>query len=113
MVAYALQGCMLEFVTRPPTPQTDRMAPESKPFNTRLSPTSSGTYRNNSESKKTQLPDGAGVEIGVSTAAVDRSLLVSATTAQAGAVLSSPEPGGESASDAEVMLRVKAGDEAA
>src|SRR5438270_4301032 len=89
------------------------MATEPKPSNARLIPTSSGTYTGNSGGKNPQLPDGAGVEISVSTAALDRSLLVAATTSQAGAVLSSAGPDGESPSDAEFMLRVKAGDEAA
>ena len=89
------------------------MAPEPNPPNARLSRVSPETYRDDSEGKKTQLPDGDGVGISVSTAALDRSLLMTATRSQAGAVLSSPGLGGESPSDAEVMLRVKAGDEAA
>lgn len=75
-----------------------------------LSPLSQRAYDASHGGKKTQLPDGVGVPVNVSTTALDRSLLA-ATTSQAPVVV--PSVGGDSPSDAEVMLRVKAGDEAA
>jgi RNA polymerase sigma-70 factor (ECF subfamily) len=58
-----------------------------------------------------QLPGGAGVDISVSTAALDRGMLMAASTPPASASLSAV--GGEETSDAQVMLRVKAGDQSA
>jgi len=60
-----------------------------------------------------QLPEPDGVEVNVSTATLDRSLLMAATSPQTPAVLPTPGSGGDSTSDAEIMLRVKAGDETA
>jgi RNA polymerase sigma-70 factor (ECF subfamily) len=58
-----------------------------------------------------QLSGNAGVETGVGTAAMDRGLLMTAVrpAATAGFAMAGPEP----VSDAEVMLRVKAGDQSA
>jgi RNA polymerase sigma-70 factor (ECF subfamily) len=54
-----------------------------------------------------QLPDDGGVDTSVSTAALDRGMLIAGITPQfSGAVA-----GGEETSDAQVMLRVKAGDQ--
>jgi len=89
------------------------MAPEFKPDGPPASHTGKRTYGASSEPKSAQLPDGAGVEIGVSTAAIDRGLLMAATTTQASAAFTPPIQGGDSSSDAEVMLRVKAGDQGA
>jgi RNA polymerase sigma-70 factor (ECF subfamily) len=58
-----------------------------------------------------QLPDGGGVDISVSTAALDRGMLMAANTPSASASLSAV--GGEETSDAQVMLRVKTGDQSA
>ena len=88
------------------------MSPEFKPPNPKLSSLPSDSYGDDGDCKNVQLPDPDGVEVSVSTATLDRSLLMAATTPQASAILSTPG-GGDSGSDAEVMLRVKAGDEAA
>jgi len=60
-----------------------------------------------------QLSDGYGVGISVSTAAFDRGMLMAATTPQPPASFAAALASGEPASDAEVMLRVKAGDQVA
>jgi RNA polymerase sigma-70 factor (ECF subfamily) len=64
-----------------------------------------------------QLSAGGGVEINVSTAAMDRGILMAAMGPQAAASLPAASgagmTGGESSTDAEVMLRVKAGDQSA
>ena len=65
------------------------------------------------EAPEAQLSDSGGVEIGVSTAALDRGMLMAASTPQPPGVLSTGAVGGEGTSDAEVMLRVKAGDQSA
>ncbi len=88
------------------------MAFESKPSGKPPSLYGTKGYGSPKEEEETQLPDGVGVEIGVSTAAIDRGLLMAATTPQAPSTFIPPIPG-DSASDAEVMLRVKTGDQAA
>jgi len=89
------------------------MAFESKPGGAPVSPSGEEGYGDPPGAKKAQLPDGSGVEISVSTAAIDRGLLMAATTPQTSATLPGPMPGGDSSTDAEVMLRVKAGDQGA
>ena len=59
-----------------------------------------------------QLSGGDGVETSVSTAALDRGMLMAATTPQGSAAFSATL-GAESPSDAEIMLRAKAGDQSA
>jgi RNA polymerase sigma-70 factor, ECF subfamily len=88
------------------------MALESKPSGKLPSLSGEKSYGPSKEEDEAQLPDGAGVEIGVSTAAIDRGLLMAATTPLAPGTFIPPIPG-DSASDAEVMLRVKTGDQAA
>jgi RNA polymerase sigma-70 factor (ECF subfamily) len=88
------------------------MAPDSQPPRPKVNPLSPGAYEEESVRKNLQLPDPDGVEISVSTATLDRSLLMAATTPQPPTALSAPG-GADSTSDADVMLRVKAGDEAA
>ncbi len=60
-----------------------------------------------------QLLEGAGVETDVSTAALDRSMLMTGTTHTAPSGFSPAMAGTESLTDADVMLRAKAGDQAA
>jgi RNA polymerase sigma-70 factor (ECF subfamily) len=60
-----------------------------------------------------QLSSRSRVEINVSTAAMDRGILMAAMGPQAAARLPAATAGGESSTDAEVMLRVKAGDQSA
>ena len=60
-----------------------------------------------------QLSGEDGVEIDVSTAALDRGMLLAATTPQPTPGFSSTMAGAETLSDAEIMLKAKAGDQAA
>jgi RNA polymerase sigma-70 factor (ECF subfamily) len=83
---------------------------EPKPARPPLSDTNEATWPPSGESPDSQLSAPDRVETGVSTAAVDRALF-SAATPSAPAVISGTGP--DSQSDAEVMLRVKAGDQSA
>ena len=88
------------------------MALEPKPSRTPLSPSSTGTSAISPNSQKTQLPGRNGVETSVSTAALDRGMLVAATP-QASSGFTPAVVGGEAPSDADIMLRAKAGDQSA
>src|SRR6266566_1968719 len=85
------------------------MAPNPRPSRPPLSPSSKGTSATSSDSKNAQLSGQDGVETNVSTAAFDRGMLMAATTAQTSATAA----GGPSLSDADIMLRAKAGDQSA
>jgi len=87
------------------------MARDSKPSRQPLSPSSEGSSPASADPQKAKLLGHDGVETKVSTAAFDRGMLMAATTPQAPASLSSAAGGGDS--DAETMLRVKAGDQPA
>ena len=76
------------------------MTPDPNPPRTPLSPSPPETSRASPHTKETQLSGNHGVETSVSTAALDRGMLMAATAV-------------ESDSDAEIMLRVKAGDQSA
>jgi RNA polymerase sigma-70 factor (ECF subfamily) len=89
------------------------MAPDPKTSRSRLSPSPDGTYLNPSNGQEAQLSDSHGVEADVSTAALDRSMLMAATAHQGSAVFPSTVAGAEPPSDAQIMLRVKAGDQSA
>src|SRR5579863_2641880 len=78
-----------------------------------LTPSAAGTSIASPQEENTQLSGPGGVEINVSTAAMDRGILMAAMGPQAAASLPAAMTGGESATDAEVMLRVKAGDQSA
>jgi RNA polymerase sigma-70 factor, ECF subfamily len=85
------------------------MTYEPKPAQTPLSPSFSDSSSDPENSPHTQLSPSDGVETDVSTATLGRAMLLAA---------SPPLPsvcsgGGESQSDADVMLRVKAGDQSA
>src|SRR5579871_5756414 len=88
------------------------MTLEPKPSKTPLSPSSQGTSGESTTPAKAQLSGGNGVETNVSTAALDRGMLMAATTSHVSAVFPAGS-GQESPSDAEIMLRVKAGDQSA
>ena len=60
-----------------------------------------------------QLSGNHGVETSVSTAALDRGMLMAARTPQSPVSFSTAVTGGDLPSDAEIMLRAKAGDQAA
>jgi RNA polymerase sigma-70 factor, ECF subfamily len=76
------------------------MTPDPHPPRTPLSPSPAGTSPTSPRTQETQLSGNRGVDISVSTAALDRGMLMAATAV-------------ESDSDAEIMLRVKAGDQSA
>ncbi len=85
-----------------------RMAPDPKPPRSPLSPSPPVTSTESSEDEKTKLSGHFGVETNVSTAALDRGMLMAATTPSSfSAGVSGPD------SDAEIMLRAKAGDQLA
>ncbi len=88
------------------------MAFESKPKSTPLSPLSTDTSTDSNASQQTQLSGSDGVETSVSTAALDRGMLMAGTQAPVSAVFPA-NPASESPSDAEIMLRAKAGDQSA
>jgi RNA polymerase sigma-70 factor (ECF subfamily) len=83
---------------------------ESKSTKPPLSHTSSRTSADSIDHGETQLPGHAGVESSVSTAAFDPGMLMGATTPQVSPAF--PAGSGQD-SDAEVMLRAKAGDQSA
>ena len=83
------------------------------PEKTLASPSTGKGYDSAGDAEPTQLPGGNGVEIDVSTAALDRGLLMAATAPQGPLALSAPLAGEEGPSDAQIMLRVKAGDQSA
>jgi RNA polymerase sigma-70 factor, ECF subfamily len=105
VVAYRLRG-------RAPPVAIFSMSPDPKPSRTTLSPSSQGTFAASSELPEAQLSGGNGVDTDVSTAALDRGMLMAAMTPESSAAFSSAV-GAESPSDAEIMLRAKAGDQSA
>ena len=88
------------------------MGPDPKPSRPALSPSPNGTSADSSEPEEVQLSGGDGVDTNVSTAALDRGMLMAATTPKGSAAFSAVL-GAESPSDAEIMLRAKAGDQSA
>jgi len=89
------------------------MAFEFKPKEPSVSPSGKKTSTVPEELEKLQLSGEDGVEIDVSTAALDRGMLLAATTPQPTPGFSSTMAGAETLSDAEIMLKAKAGDQAA
>jgi RNA polymerase sigma-70 factor (ECF subfamily) len=87
------------------------MALDPKAAKEPLSPSSRRASTDPSDHRKAQLSGPDGVEFSVSTAALDRSLLMAAATTSA--AFSPMIAGGEPPSDAHIMLRVKAGDQSA
>ncbi len=88
------------------------MPSDPKPKRTPVSPSYDESSEPPCEPSPAQLSDSLGVERGVSTAALDRGMFMAASTPPVSAVF----PAGaalESQSDAEVMLRVKTGDQSA
>jgi RNA polymerase sigma-70 factor, ECF subfamily len=98
------------FEVAPLTNSQIAMAPESKPVQGSLSASFPNTSPDPDNPQKMQLSEEEGVDISVSTAALDGGMLMAATTQSSGA-FPPVSPGG--ASDADVMLRVKAGDQSA
>ena len=89
------------------------MAFESKPTRPPLSNSKDWTSGPPEENPAAQLSDSNGVETDVSTAALDRGMLMAATTSPRPGAFSPVIAGGEPLSDAQVMLRAKAGDQSA
>jgi len=90
------------------------MALDPKPARTPLSPSSKGTSAALPGQRQAQLSSPDGVEISVSTAALDGGMLMAATTTRAAAAFPPVvAAAGEPPSDAQIMLRVKAGDQPA
>jgi RNA polymerase sigma-70 factor (ECF subfamily) len=89
------------------------MPGDSKLSRSALTSSLAGTSVSSPDDENVQLPGRGGVEINVSTAAMDRGILMAAMGPQAAASLPAAMTGGESFTDAEVMLRVKAGDQSA
>jgi len=83
------------------------MSPESKPSLDPVSHSSHGTSTDSPDSASSQLSGQDRVETSVSTAALDRGML--SGTPQISPIF----PSGADSSDADVMLRVKAGDQSA
>jgi RNA polymerase sigma-70 factor, ECF subfamily len=86
------------------------MAFESNPNRPDVSHSKQASFRTSPNLEESQLSSGNGVEIDVSTAALDRGMLMGTTPQAAGAF--APAIAGTD-SDAEVMLRAKAGDQSA
>jgi RNA polymerase sigma-70 factor, ECF subfamily len=86
------------------------MAFESKPTRSDVSHSKQGAFRPSPKLEESQLSTANGVEIDVSTAALDRGMLM-VTTPQASGTFSPAIVGTDS--DAEIMLRAKAGDQSA
>jgi len=78
-----------------------------------LSPSSSGASGPSGEKESAQLSDPEGVRSSVSTAAMDRGILMAATTPPSATTLPIAVAASQGSTDAEVMLRVKAGDQSA
>jgi RNA polymerase sigma-70 factor, ECF subfamily len=89
-----------------------RMALDPNSLRSPLSPSSKKTSTPSSGADEAQLSPPDGVDTSVSTAALNRSLLMTATSSQPPA-LASAVAGSEELSDAQVMLRVKTGDQSA
>ncbi len=89
------------------------MAFEPNPVKRPVSHSSSKGSTLPEDAEKAQLSDTDGVETGVSTAALDRGMLMGATAMQPTAGFSPSLSGSETLTDAEIMLRAKAGDQGA
>jgi RNA polymerase sigma-70 factor (ECF subfamily) len=87
------------------------MALDPKPARAPLSPLPTGTSTTSPDPEKKQLSPRDGVEIDVSTAALDRGMLVAGAPRESRAF--TPAMAGAEVTDAEVMLRVKTGDQSA
>ncbi len=87
------------------------MTPQSKPKTSVVSTSPTDTSEPYLDSPATQLSGRDGVETDVSTAALDQGMLMAASTPPLSAVFSAGM--GPDQTDADVMLRVKAGDQSA
>src|SRR5581483_7859129 len=85
------------------------MAPQSKPGSRPASLSSSDTSDLSMDATHAQLSSPDGVETDVSTAALDRGMLMAASTPPVSAAF--PAGSGNDGTDADITLRVKAGDQ--
>ncbi len=88
------------------------MADETRPSRLTVTPSSTGTSGSDSGQRNQQLSPHSGVQSSVSTAAIDSSVLM-AVPGPHPATMRPAMTGVENFTDAEVMLRVKAGDQSA
>ena len=88
------------------------MPSEPKSTRSTASPSKQDTFRAPESDSEVQLSGEDGVETDVSTATLDRGMLMGAATPEPAAAFSATVAGGE-LSDADVMLRVKTGDQTA
>jgi RNA polymerase sigma-70 factor (ECF subfamily) len=94
-------------------PKVTFMPDEIRPLEPSLSPSSKGISGVSSDSEKEQLSGSGSVRTSVSTAAMDRSALIAAMSPHPAGNMTPAIAGAEGYTDAEVMLRVKAGDQSA
>jgi len=87
------------------------MTPQSKPKPRVVSSSPADTSEPSPDRENAQLSDPDGVEADVSTAALDQGMLMAAATPQLSAVFSAGA--GADQTDADIMLRVKTGDQSA
>src|SRR5437763_760840 len=89
------------------------MRDPARPLRSAVSPSSAGSSGNSADHEKEQLSVRHGVQPSVSTAAMNRSVLLGSVGSPPPASLQPAIAGAESYTDAEIMLRVKAGDQSA
>ncbi len=89
------------------------MPDETRPLRPNVSSSSGRTSEASSDQDKEQLSLPDGVQSNVSTAAIDRGVLMASLGPRPAGTLQPAMAGAESYTDAEVMLRVKAGDQSA
>src|ERR1700693_2330963 len=89
------------------------MPDQARPVRSPVSPSSAGTSEGSAEQEKGQLSAPRGVPSSVSTTAMDQSVLMASLGPRPADALEPAMVGAESFTDAEVMLKVKAGDHSA
>jgi len=89
------------------------MPDETRPLRPNVSSSSGATSGVSSDQDKEQLSVPDGVQSSVSTAAIDRGVLMASLGSRPAGSVQPAMAGAESYTDAEVMLRVKAGDQSA
>jgi RNA polymerase sigma-70 factor, ECF subfamily len=89
------------------------MPDQTRPSRPTVSSSSGGTSGTSSDQDKEQLSRPDGVQSSVSTAAIDRGVLMASLGSRPAGSVQPAMAGAEGYTDAEVMLRVKAGDQSA
>jgi RNA polymerase sigma-70 factor, ECF subfamily len=114
VVAYRRQGLNPGSGRRCAYAQSNSPMPnEPRPLQSPISPSSAVTSEGSGVQQGQQLSSRDGVQSSVSTAAMDGSVLMASLGPRAAGSLQPAMAGAEGFTDAEVMLRVKAGDESA